>query len=166
MERVGRFEKVSFDVFYKDFNAANGFCADEDTVRDLWNDIRLPERATSGSAGYDFFTPAYYMIHKTPIIIPTGIRCFMKNGWALVCIPKSGLGFRYGTALRNSIGLIDEDFYFSENGGHIMAKMSAQEPCEINKGKAFMQGIFLPFGITQDDNASGVRNGGFGSTGK
>lgn len=57
------------------------------------------------------------------------------------------------------------DYYFSTNEGHILAKISSKEPFHLEAGAKFMQGIFLPFGITTDDDATAVRNGGFGSTG-
>ena len=67
------------------------------------------------------------------------------------------------------MGIIDEDYFYSDNQGHIMAKITNDSKDNktlcIGAGKAFMQGIFIPFGITYDDEADGVRNGGFGSTG-
>lgn len=82
-----------------------------------------------------------------------------------MCCPKSGLGFKYGMRLSNTIGIIDSDYYFSDNEGHIQAKFSAHKPFSVNAGQKFMQGIFIPYGITCDDHANAVRNGGFGSTG-
>lgn len=171
MERVGRFEKVSFSQFLKDYKSFHGSLVNAPALRELWNGIKLPERATSGSAGYDFYSPfdlSFICPYDTQngYVIPTGIRCSIEPGWLLALFPKSGLGFKHGVALRNTTGIIDSDYFFSDNEGHIMVKMTTQENCTIDKGKAFMQGIFLPFGITEDDNASGVRNGGFGSTGK
>ena len=37
---------------------------------------------------------------------------------------------------------------------------------EVAAGDGFAQGIFTQFGITVDDEADGVRDGGFGSTTK
>lgn len=167
MNRIAKFEKVSFEQFIDAFRKFEDDDVTEEDVRALWESIRLPERATTGSAGYDFFAPYCFSIPPREwITIPTGIRCRMKEGWALVCMPKSGLGFKFGVALRNTIGLIDADYYYSDNEGHIMAKISAENLVHIHSGKAFMQGVFLPFGITEDDAADGVRNGGFGSTEK
>lgn len=93
----------------------------------------------------------------------------MDNEWFLGIFPKSGLGFKYRCQLDNTVGIIDNDYYFSDNQGHIMAKVTndckEDKTLYINRGKAFVQGIFIPFGITYDDHADGIRNGGFGSTG-
>lgn len=130
-----------------------------------WERIKLPERATSGSAGYDFFLPSGYAIGDSWITIPTGIRCNIDAGWFMMCCPKSGLGFKYRAKLANTIGIIDSDYYYSNNEGHIMAKLSSEEIVCFADGDKFIQGIFLPFGITKNDNVFQKRNGGFGSTG-
>ena len=86
-------------------------------------------------------------------------------------MPKSGQGFKYRLQLDNTIGNIDSDYYYStKNEGHIMAKITNDghegKTVTIDTGDGFMQGVFTVFGITEDDDADGVRNGGFGSTGK
>ena len=82
--------------------------------------------------------------------------------------PRSGLGFKYRLQLNNTVGIIDSDYFGSDNEGHIMAKITNDsregKTLEINAGMGFMQGIFLEYGITVDDDASDIRNGGFGST--
>ena len=65
----------------------------------------------------------------------------------------------------NTIGIIDSDYYNSDNEGHIMVKFSVDRPLTLHKGDKFCQGIFILYGVTFDDNADGIRNGGFGSTG-
>lgn len=108
MDRIAKFEKVSFDQFKK---SVKNLYSDvlEESVRAWWEAIKLPARATKGSAGYDFYAPFSVITEhrEDEIIIPTGIRCKMENGWALVCMPKSGLGFKYGVRLKNTLGLID-----------------------------------------------------------
>ena len=162
-----RFEKVSFDQ-YK--NACIG-CGrsiagiSDDILRKEWEDIKLPVRATSGSAGYDFFMPYEIDVSCAPQSVPTGIRCQIDEGYVLICCPKSGLGCKYHMALDNTIGVIDADYYNSDNEGHIMLKFRTDVPITLSKGQKFAQGVFLPFGITDDDYADGIRNGGFGSTG-
>ena len=83
---------------------------------------------------------------------------------------RSGLGFKYRLQLNNTVGIIDSDYYFSDNEGHIFAKLTndgkEQKTVEVVQGQGFMQGIFVPFGITVDDDATAIRNGGFGSTTK
>lgn len=170
MKRIAQFEKVSFEQYAKDFRAAtndkNRYVIDE-FIRTIYDKIILPERKTTGSAGYDFHIPVKLRLEpgKT-VTIPTGIRCRMEDGWVLMLYPRSGLGFKYKMQLNNTVGVIDQDYYFSDNEGHIMAKITndGTKVMELNAGDGFMQGIFMNFGITADDDATGVRNGGFGST--
>ena len=35
----------------------------------------------------------------------------------------------------------------------------------LKAGEKMMQGVFVKYGIVEDDDADGVRSGGFGSTG-
>lgn len=178
MNRVGQFEKVSFEQFKKDYlhellpgtDYKDLIKAEENTLIQAYETISLPIRATSGSAGYDFVSPIDFKLYPgESITIPTGIRVKIDDGWFLGAFPKSGLGFKYRFQLDNTVGIIDSDYYFSDNQGHIMAKITNDNKEEkalfIGRGKKFIQGIFIPFGITYDDQAKGVRNGGFGSTG-
>lgn len=165
MERIAQFEKVSFEQYLNDRMKCDAQLDEPGAVRREWEMIRLPERATNGSAGHDFFLPMGCCFGKEPLLIPTGIRCKIEPGWFLLCCPKSGLGFKYRMKLANTIGVVDSDYYFSTNEGHIMAKISSKEPFHLEAHNKFMQGIFIPFGITMDDMCTGVRNGGFGSTG-
>ncbi|MBP3673327.1 MAG: deoxyuridine 5'-triphosphate nucleotidohydrolase [Oscillospiraceae bacterium] len=178
MNRVGEFEKVSYkqfyeamkDEFYNRLTAhignGDGF---DDYVMDLYNAIKLPTRSTSGSAGYDFKAPfAFSLAPGGTIKIPTGIRVKIDEGWWLGCLPRSGLGFKYRLQLNNTMGVIDSDYYFSDNEGHIFAKITNDsnegKEVTVEAGSGFMQAIFIPYGITYSDEASGVRNGGMGST--
>ena len=140
-----------------------------DEVKDIYNSIQLPIRATSGSAGYDFKSPITFTLkHGQTIKIPTGIRAKIDDGWVLKCYPRSGLGFKYRLQLNNTVGIIDSDYYYSDNEGHIFAKLTndtnEDRTVEIAAGSGFMQGIFVEYGITVDDDVTDVRNGGFGST--
>lgn len=171
--QVGKFEKVSFEQFLesmKDMPFANEWEFYDTYVHDLYEQLKLPTRATSGSAGYDFKAPFSFTLHPGDTIkIPTGIRVKIEPGWWLACVPRSSLGFKYRMQLNNTIGVIDEDYYGSDNEGHIFAKITndtneGKDIC-INVGDGFMQAIFIPYGVTYDDNAVVVRNGGIGSTG-
>lgn len=168
MERIAQFEKVSFEQFAADWQKAFGNEAD---VRKIYDGIRLPKRATEGSAGYDFFMPADLSIEPgREVLIPTGIRVRIDTGYVLMLFPRSSLGFRYRLQLDNTAGIIDSDYYCAENEGHIMCKLindSRQDKTAVLKeGSGFVQGLFLPFGITVDDQAEEKRTGGFGSTTK
>lgn len=168
MERIAEFQKVSFEQFAMAMTETFGECAN---LRELYDEIRIPRRATSGSAGYDFYsTVSAGLKPGESIKIPTGIRVKISEGWALLLFPRSGLGFKYRLQLNNTVGVIDSDYYMSDNEGHIFIKITNDsnegKNCPIERGTAFAQGIFMPFGITADDEVSDVRNGGFGSTSK
>ena len=163
MKRIARFEKVSQDRFIADSNGVAS-AMEYDTVK-------LPKRATKGSAGYDFFSPIDFTLNPGETIkIATGIRAYMEEGWVLKIYPRSGLGFKYRLGLNNTVGIIDQDYYFSDNEGHIQIKMTNAsnegKSLSVKAGEAFAQGIFLEYGLTYDDDATEERNGGFGSTNK
>lgn len=167
-KRIAKFEKVSFEQFKEGWTDTFSE-ADEAKIREIYDAVRLPERATSGSAGYDFFAPAAFTLRPGETVkIPTGIRVRMEEEWVLKCYPRSGLGFKYRLQLNNTVGIIDSDYYYSDNEGHIFSKITNDtnegKTVEIPAGTGFMQGIFVEYGITVDDEARGVRNGGFGST--
>ncbi len=169
MKKVARFYKVSFEQFsgaYKD-----DFGGNDEEVRKVYDSIELPKRATSGSAGYDFHTPVD--IHLEPgqtIKIPTGIRAKMDEDWVLMIFPRSGLGFKFRLQLNNTVGIIDSDYFDSDNEGHIFIKITNDsnegKVVDIKAGAGFAQGLFIPYGITEDDDVCTQRNGGFGSTDK
>ena len=168
MNRIARFEKVSFGQFLEGWTDTFG-PSDEKTVREIYEQIRLPRRATAGSAGYDFFAPAELVLRPGETAkVPTGIRVWMEPEWVLKCYPRSGLGFKYRLQLNNTVGIIDSDYYYSDNEGHIFAKLTndtnEEKTVEIAAGSCFMQGILVEYGITVDDDVTDVRNGGFGST--
>ena len=168
---MSKFEKVSFEQFLKDCKSleASGtlWFASDEKVREVYDSIQLPKRATPGSAGYDFYMPfPASLITGVPVVIPTGIRVKLDRGMFLMCVPRSGLGFKYGMALRNTTGVIDEDYYGSDNEGHIMAKITTEESFLLPAGDRFMQGIIMKYAVTSDDQPiKHSRNGGFGSTG-
>lgn len=169
-KRVAKFEKVSFSQFKEGFVDSWGE-TDDEKIKAVYDSLKLPGRATKGSAGYDFFSPVDIELKPGETVkIPTGIRVWMEEGWVLQCYPRSGLGFKYRLQLNNTVGIIDSDYYDSDNEGHIFAKLTNDtkegRTLEIKSGTGFMQGIFIEYGITVDDEVSELRNGGFGSTTK
>jgi len=160
MSRVARFMYVSPGRFQADWEyafpgaAVPGFPG-------------LPRRATAGSAGYDFFAPAAFSLEPGETVkIPTGVRARIEAGWVLMLFPRSGLGFKYRLRLDNTVGVVDADYFGAKNEGHIFVKLTncGDKPLSVAAGEAFCQGVFLPFGLTEDDAAEGERTGGFGST--
>lgn len=91
----------------------------------IYENISLPKRATAGSAGYDFFSPVDFQLGPGETIkIPTGIRAQMEPDWVLKIYPRSGLGFKYRLQLNNTVGIIDSDYFNSDNEGHIFIKIT------------------------------------------
>ena len=138
-------------------------------LQDLYDDIKLPRRATTGSAGYDIFAPYDIEIPAGETVkVPTGIRVTLDDDKFLAIYPRSGLGFKYKMQLYNTVGIIDSDYCYSDNEGHIWVKFYNDSPdgktIKIEQGEAMCQGIIQQFFKTDDDNTDGVRNGGFGST--
>ncbi len=170
MKRIAKFHKISEARFLVDWKDTFPDAKPEE-IQAIYEKIRLPKRATAGSAGYDFFAPAEFTMEPGDIIkIPTGIRVEMDESWVLKCYPRSGLGFKYRLQLNNTVGIIDSDYFYSENEGHIFVKLTNDtkdgRTLTIPADTGFMQGIFVEYGITVDDDVTAVRNGGFGSTTK
>lgn len=169
MKRMAKFSKVSFENFSSAW--ADDFGGTPEEIKAIYDEIKLPRRATSGSAGYDVFSPVDFTLEPGKTIkIPTGIRCEIEEGWVLKIYPRSGLGFKFRLQLNNTVGIIDSDYFYSDNEGHIFVKITNDSNegkiVEVKKGQGFAQGIFLEYGITYDDDVTDIRNGGFGSTTK
>lgn len=168
MQRIAQFEKVSYERFAADWMDTFGT---DSGIKKIYDDIKLPRRATAGSAGYDFYVPAPFELSPGETIkIPTGIRVKINDGWVLKLYPRSGLGFKFRLQMNNTVGIIDSDYYYSDNEGHIFCKITNDsnegKTVSLNAGDGFCQGIFVEYGITFDDDVSDIRNGGFGSTGR
>jgi len=191
MKGVAHFSKVSLEEYTNTLHKLypkHEF--DPAEIEMYWNEIILPVRATSGSAGYDFFAPFDFTIAPgCQIAIPTGIRVeILKEDWALFMIPKSR-NVKTSIRLSNTVGLIDSDYYYADNEGHIILFLEMptepvmhrnslvshfstlltkyRKPVHYNVGMGIAQGYFTEIGITIDDNpiSEQTRTGGFGSTG-
>ena len=162
-KRIAKFEIVSKEQFFNSLDYEN--------KEEIYSSLKLPKRATKGSAGYDFYMPFDLTLEPGKTAkIPTGIRVWMEPNYVLKLYPRSGLGFKYCLQLNNTVGIIDSDYYYSDNEGHIFAKITNDsnegKTVTLKKGEGFMQGIFVEYGITLDDDVEEIRNGGFGSTTK
>ena len=168
MQRIAKFYKVSYEQFEKDWLDTFPNTSKDEVVK-IYESIQLPRRATSGSAGYDFFLPIDIVLQPKEIIkIPTGIRVEIAEGWVLQLFPRSSLGFKYRLQLNNTVGIIDSDYFYSDNEGHMFIKITNDsnegKVINVEAGTGFAQGIFVEYGITVDDDVVEIRNGGFGST--
>ena len=170
MKKIAKFEKVSYNQFKNDF--MDSFPQyNEKEVEEIYRSIQLPKRATKGSAGYDFYSPIDFELNPGQTIkIPTGIRVRIESDWVLNIFPRSGLGFKYRLQLNNTVGIIDSDYYNSDNEGHMFVKLTndsnEDKSLSLKAGQGMVQGIFFEFGIVEDDDVTEERNGGFGSTTK
>lgn len=171
---IAQFEKVSFDQWKNDVLSDNNYEVyskfPESELKKIYDKIELPKRSTAGSAGYDFYFPMPIMDIPVghSIRIPTGIRCKMESGWVGLIYPRSSLGIKNGLMILNTIPVIDEDYAYSDNEGHILlfVKNNGNKALEMTQGLRIVQMVFTPYGITVDDNVVARRNGGVGSTGK
>ena len=168
MQRIAKFHKVSEERFINDWKDTFEETSEAE-IKKIYEDILLPKRATAGSAGYDFYAPMDICIQPGETIkIPTGVRVEMEPNWVLKCYPRSGLGFKFRLQLNNTVGIIDSDYFYSDNEGHMFMKLTNDskegKTLEVGQSEGMVQGIFMQYGITEDDDADGVRNGGFGST--
>lgn len=169
---MNKFEKISERQFFTDFaEYLSDECLDTRDSRAIYNMIKLPKRATMGSAGYDIFAPIDIVIPpKGTVKVPTGIRAILDDDKFLAIYPRSGLGFKYKMQLWNTIPVIDADYSGSDNEGHIWCKFFNDSPDNktiiIKQGDAMCQGVIQQFFKTVDDDVDNIRNGGFGSTTK
>ena len=165
VEVVGKFEKISLEQWHKDYGDDSSGEGDK-----TFEGISMPTRSSVGSAGYDIHTPYGFTLKPgEDIKVPTGLKCKMNDGWFLMAVPRSGLGFKYYTRLANTVGIIDASYYNNEsNEGHMFVKIRNEGDKEVvvEKYDRICQMIFVPFGITEDDNVTAERTGGFGSSGK
>ena len=157
MRTKAKFEKVTLATFLQSGTELT------------YQNIQLPKRATTKSAGYDFFAPTDIDLEPhTTTTVATGIRALMPDDWCLMIFPRSGLGFKFRLRLDNTVGIIDADYSNAPNEGHIFVKITneGEKPLHITQGNAFAQGIFVKYLLTEDDDVTTERTGGLGSTDK
>ena len=162
-----KFEKISEEQFINDVLELYPHTSVED-IKEAYKNLKLPERGTKRSAGYDIFSPFDFIITEQtgPVVIPTGIKALMPDDMFLMIVPRSGHGFKTGSMLSNTLGIIDADFWEGDTEGHIKLKFKPGfKAFNIEAGNKIAQGIFMEYFITDDDEATGARTGGLGSTG-
>ena len=146
--QIGRFEKVPFEQFKKDCKSVFG---SEVTLQRAWEQIVLPKRKMEGSAGYDICSPfAAKIMPESSLIIPTGLRVQLSDGWFMQYIPYYALKDGFKIKLNSVDGIIDGFFYQnSAHPGHIMfrVRVEGNKPLNLAAGEVFAQGIFCPYGL-------------------
>lgn len=143
-------------------------------VKRIKDTVRLPERSTAGSAGYDFFaveetTILPFAENSKPTMVRTGVKVQLDEGKFLMLANRSSNPKKLNLVIPNSVGVIDEDYYNNEdNEGEIAFTFYnvGEEPVTLKPGDKLGQGLIMSYYVVEDDQADGVRTGGFGSTGK
>lgn len=148
-----------------------GFEVVRDEFRKTTGEIKLPTRATSNSAGYDFYLPTDVTIpaNSTSGIIATDVKAYMRPGEVLLLYVRSSVGIKKGLVLANGTGVIDADYYSNvDNDGNIglALRNETDHDIKLNKGERIMQGIFVPYLVADNGNTGATRTGGVGSTNK
>ena len=144
--------------------------------------VNLPKRATKNAAGYDFEAAEDVVIPSIwkqiaagvpkekvkPTMVGTGIKAQMDEDEVLMMYNRSG-NPKLGLVLANGVGVVDSDYFENPgNDGHIFFAFFNFSPEDllVFKGQKIGQGVFQKFLLTDDDKTTGIRVGGFGSTGK
>lgn len=143
-------------------------------VKDYQDELNLlPTRATKGSAGYDFRaakdTVVPNILTSKPVLVPTGVKCKLERDQVLLLFNRSSNVAKRGLIIPNGVGVVDSDYYNNpDNEGQIFGLFSCvgQKSYLIRKGDRIMQGIVIDYHVANNDITTGVRMGGFGSTGK
>ncbi|AWN19668.1 dUTP diphosphatase [Streptococcus sobrinus] len=134
------------------------------------NQDLLPKRETAHAAGYDLKVAETTQIEPGQIVlVPTGVKAYMQPGEVLYLYDRSSNPRKKGLVLINSVGVIDGDYYGNPNNeGHIFAQMQniTNKKVSLEVGDRIVQAVFAPYLVADDDQATGTRTGGFGSTGK
>lgn len=166
MNKVANFERISFEQFESDMRQCFPNIT-EDNIKEAYDNIRLPERKTIYSAGHDFHMPFNISVLPNDTLkIPTGIRCKIDENYVMLIYPRSSLGIKHGMFLPNTTPVIDSDYYEADNEGHIFIaiKNNSHQVLKLKSGDAFVQAVFIPYGIADNDEVTTKRTGGIGST--
>lgn len=145
-----------------------GFEVVNDQMRRNNGEIKLPTRGTARAMAYDIYSPQHYVVEPGQIVkIWTDVKAYMQDNECLIINVRSSMGGKY--MLANTSGWVDADFFENEtNDGNIgvFLKNISNETQVIEKGDRIAQCAFMNFLVADDDNATAVRTGGFGSSGK
>lgn len=171
MNKIADFEKISYVQFQSDYTNifGQGKTINMDSVRKIYDNIKIPERKTKYSAGHDISIPYEITLSSNDkMLIPTGIRCKIDENYVMLIVPRSSMGIKHGLRLSNTIAVIDADYYSAENEGHIMISVinDSNKPIKFKSGDCICQAIFVPYGVADQEEVTTERAGGIGSTSK
>ena len=132
-------------------------------------DVKLPARGSALSAGYDFHTIKEMTLPPSSVtMVQTGVKAYMPDNEVLLIYVRSSTAIKKGLTLKNQTAVIDADYAFADNDGHIVLAIenNSNQEYTLEKHERIAQGVFVQYGITDDDKAKGKRTGGIGSTDK
>lgn len=139
-------------------------------VKRIKEKIEMPKRSTAKSAGYDFFVIEDTVCKSHEItMVKSGTKAYMDNDETLLLFNRSSNPKKKGLIILNGVGVVDADYVDNEdNEGEIAGLFynMLDEDVILKSGEKMMQGVFVKYETVEDDNANGIRTGGFGSTGK
>ncbi len=126
----------------------------------------LPQRATTHSAGYDFFCPTQLVIppHSTKLIW-TDIKIELNPNEFLLMVPRSSMAIKKSIQLTNSPGIIDADYYNNPSTeGNIAISLHnfGTDTQILESNERIAQGIILNYKAFEELYI--MRKGGIGST--
>lgn len=140
----------------------------KDEHRKNSGDIELPTRATKDSAGYDFYSPISVDIEPMHSqMIWTDVKAICESDETLIMTVRSSMG-KQPVMIANTMGVIDSSYANNpDNDGNIGIRLFnlGDTIYTVHTGDRVAQGIFIKYLITDDDNVTAERNGGYGSTG-
>jgi len=165
------FERVKFEAFKNDMAMYRPINFMSGEVEKAYDGIKIPVRKTKYSAGYDICIPIDISIPSGQRrVIPTGIKVVFEEDemstWHLQMYVRSSVGIKDGVVLTNGTGVIDPDYFRGKNDGDMMLALlnTSDKLVQYKAGDRICQAVFVIHGLTSDDNASGDRIGGIGST--
>ena len=133
--------------------------------------VIIPQRKTAKSAGYDIVALTNEDVYLSPgqsVNLATGLKACMEDDEVMLLFIRSSLGIKKGITLSNSCAVIDADYYNNpDNDGHFILNVinTSNEVQCIPARSRVAQAVFVKYLTVDDDNATGERVGGIGSTG-
>ena len=169
--KIAKFGKVSYEQFEKDAvkKVPSYYKTMDEGIKKVYEKIIMPARSTKHSAGYDIRSPfKFILLPNESVMIPTGLRCEMFEGYVMMIYPRSSFGIKKGGVLLNTTAVIDRDYAYADNEVHIFLaiKNASNETMFIDENEKIVQAVFVKFGIADEEEVTTERTGGIGSTGK
>lgn len=137
----------------------------------LDEELGPPRYARPGDAGADLVARTGGVIRHGGgrLLVPTGIRVAIPEGYAGFVQPRSGLALRYGITLANSPGLIDSGY--RDEVAVIVINTDPEVDFEIRRGdriaQLVIQAVELVSFLPSVDLPLSTRGlGGFGHSGR